>query len=205
MDGILISIQPQHCKNICTVIGKKDGKPIYKKRREVRTTQPTLKTPFKCFIYCTQGKYNPHSCGKSSLRDCFVMEGKGVVNGKVIGEFICDKIDNYYGRLTTYAETPYKGKYISPEELDLTCLSISEINDYLNGRNAHIWHISDLVIYDKPKELYDFTRACVRKDNDCRSCKHYSYFLDFCDGHCTWRERDFDRPPQSWQKVEVPV
>ena len=86
--------------------------------------------------------------------------------GKVACRFVCDRIDKYCGRLTTYAETPYKNKYVSPEELAKTCLSIYEINDYLNGKNSYFWRIFDLKIYDKPKKLGEFT--VMRK---CTSCK----------------------------------
>lgn len=47
MKSVLISIQPKWVKKIANV----------EKTIEVRKTQPKLKTPFKCYIYCTKGKY----------------------------------------------------------------------------------------------------------------------------------------------------
>ena len=46
MKSVLISIQPKWCELIAS--GKKTV--------EVRKTKPKLETPFKVYIYCTQGK-----------------------------------------------------------------------------------------------------------------------------------------------------
>ena len=140
--------------------------------------------------------------------------------GKVIGEFVCDRIDKYKYRLTTYEETPYKGKYISKEELAKSCLSIYEINDYLNGKNAYFWHISRLKIYDKPKDLSEFESAfhCFNiqnvecktnafgeyvfqhyKNSFCRICKYYNGDFGDCNKHAF---QQLKKPPQSWCYVE---
>lgn len=116
--------------------------------------------------------------------------------GKVGLRFVCDRIDKYKYRLTTYEETPYKGKYISKEKLAKTCLSIGEINDYLNGKNAYFWHITDLKIYDKPQELFYFANY-----NKYQVCKEKNCFSDNC-----WicpNNAIVVRPPQSWQYCEV--
>ena len=64
----LISIKPKWCEKIIN-----GDKTI-----EVRKTRPKLDTPFKCYIYCTQGGVALGAWGK---------------HGKVIGEFTCDRID----------------------------------------------------------------------------------------------------------------
>lgn len=56
MKSVLISIQPKWCELICTVIGNENGKPIYKKTVEIRKTRPSIETPFKVYIYCTQSR-----------------------------------------------------------------------------------------------------------------------------------------------------
>jgi hypothetical protein len=43
-----------------------------------------------------------------------------------------------------------------PDLMAETCLSEIEINDYLDGKTGYGWHISNLKIYDKPKELGEF-------------------------------------------------
>lgn len=46
MKAVLISIRPKWCQKIIS-----GEKPI-----EVRKTRPKLNTPFKCYIYCTEGR-----------------------------------------------------------------------------------------------------------------------------------------------------
>ena len=92
MKSVLISIQPQWCKLIAS--GKKTV--------EVRKTKPKLETPFKCYIYCTSS--NVHEClmqNESGVKliHCINYKtaipcGGEIANGKVIGEFVCDRIHN---------------------------------------------------------------------------------------------------------------
>ena len=183
MNAVLISIQPKYCKLIA------DGK----KTIEVRKTKPNLQMPFKFYIYCAKATFDItdiQDLSTDSVRK--TADGRG----KVIGEFVCDRIDEYKYRLTTYEETPYKGKYISKEELSKTCLSIGEINDYLNGKNGYFWHISDLKIYDKPKELGEFYSIPKSGSDCCIGCIYHECRT------CTSERKYLYRPPQSWCYVE---
>lgn len=212
MKSILMSIQPKWCELIA----------YGKKTIEVRKTVPKLGAPFKCYIYATQGKdilrlgdryvkqkgkdtVHTKVCWINNLDYC----SNEIINGKVIGEFVCDKIDKYCGRLTTFAETPYKNKYISPEELAKTRLTIGELNDYLEGKNgyfgnSYFWHISDLKIYDKPKELAEFKHECsgncLITDKKIICVKVKDKRLDIWD-KCD-RLLPVTRPPQSWMYVK---
>lgn len=130
MKSVLISIRPQWCEKIA------NGE----KTIEVRKTRPKLETPFKCYIYQTMRREN---------------NGRTYSDGKVIGEFVCDQI-TYFGNVAT---DPWKYLLGSVHEeykrliTEEACLSESEILQY-GGKFA--WHISDLVIYDKPKLLSEF-------------------------------------------------
>ena len=80
MNAVLISIHPKWCELIAS--GKKTV--------EVRKTKPKIATPFKVYIYCTK----PNT---GSTEDRFYIylpphDTPKQVNGKVIGEFVCDKI-----------------------------------------------------------------------------------------------------------------
>ena len=82
-----------------------------------------------------------------------------------------------------------------------SCLTEEELLTYSNGKTLYGWHISDLMIYDKPKELSEFYRPCSYS-GICYSCNRFrpngtpnDKPNDFCDGAIT-------RPPQSWQYVE---
>ena len=151
--AVLISIRPKWCDLIARG----------KKTIEVRKTRPKLETPFKCYIYQTLPK-----SGDWNDRD-----------GRVIGEFVCDRIES----------TNCFSGWVCPEKnniikrfLDGSCLSEQEIVDYADGRAVCGWHISDLMIYDMPKNLGEFE---VRKD--------YGRWI-------TWEK--VSRPPQSWCYVE---
>ena len=164
MKGVMISIQPKWCELIAS--GKKTV--------EVRKTKPKLETPFKCYIYETKGKLRwCNKCQDTCERpypNCACFEGQG----KVIGEFVCDRITEYecssdgHGQLATTCGT---------------CLTYDEIINYCNGNELYGWHISDLVIYDKPRELRGFTG--LRKTK-------FGY-----------EPIKLTRPPQSWCYVEV--
>ena len=67
-------------------------------------------------------------------------------NGKVIGEFLCDQIININGagRIPSDAARP-------------TCLEPAELHQYLGAATGFGWHISDLRVYDHPRDLWEFT------------------------------------------------
>ena len=179
MKSIMISIQPKWCELIAN--GKKTV--------EVRKTKPKIDVPFKCYIYCTiDGGVKGDRLVKS-----------GLTGGKVIGEFVCDEIiGTCPWRLK--GETGFCAKR-TEEETNLpsmACLTLEEIEQYAGseGRGIYGWHISDLVIYDKPRELGEFkkiNRECWYSDlglakRDCPECKNAGCFMQ--------------RPPQSWCSVE---
>lgn len=177
----LISIKPKWCEKIIN-----GDKTI-----EVRKTRPKLDTPFKCYIYCTQGGVALGAWGK---------------HGKVIGEFTCDRIDwithiGYTGipnlvetricDAATMRTSPVGGL------LNAACLTPKMLNDYLAWGDGYGWHITDLRIYDAPRELSEFRRACPNSWY-CESCAMYWGN----NGTCGNESLQFKRAPQSWCYVE---
>ena len=80
--AVLISIRPKWVEKIASG----------EKTIEVRKTKPKLETPFKCYIYCTMDHpYISVSCGKLDKLN-YRTNTVGRCNGKVIGEFTCDRI-----------------------------------------------------------------------------------------------------------------
>ena len=73
----MISIQPKWCAKIESGV----------KTIEVRKTRPKIETPFKCYIYESKGKTKYWS----QPMPIPYREG----GGKVIGEFVCDRIEEY--------------------------------------------------------------------------------------------------------------
>lgn len=184
MREILLSTQPKLCVKIASG----------EKKIEVRKTRPKEQDPFIVLLYCT--KTNSEQAllldknGRLSFGD-YRNASSGdyyIADGKVIGEFICDYIDEI---------TPdYQFGYLNYLDLDSTCLTIEEINKYGNCKPLYAWHISNFKLYDKPKILYDFYKPCPTKEEyDCRNCEHFEHFEQ---GICT---NYLTRPPQSWQYV----
>ena len=169
MKSVLISIQPKWCELIAS--GKKTV--------EVRKTKPKLETPFKVYIYCTKD----NTFAEKTLRG-FDDNGKAIYykanKGKVIGEFVCDRI--IYSFLNNN-----DGWFV-----ELGCLSEKEIDHY-QGDKAILygWHISDLVIYDKPRELSEFRSYNVKA------------YID--ENGYPMPTHEITRPPQSWCYVEERV
>lgn len=188
--AVMLSIRPKWCEKIC------NGE----KTIEVRKTRPKLETPFKCYIYCTlQG------CNEFFRVDLVGdvakwRRGKWADRkGNVIGEFTCDRIYKIDKDSTDFL---FKagGLSVYKQAAEEKCgLSVAMTDDELNGYLGHCqgygWHISDLKIYDTPKELSEFKTLC-RVDADCCACPYYNYTKMDCDG------RVIGRPPQSWCYVE---
>lgn len=206
--AVLISIRPKWCELIASG----------KKTIEVRKTKPKLSTPFKVYIYCTKARIPIRHNGRilmyeddlaitnrweqgKRVKNPFgtMMGGELFLNGKVIGEFVCDEIyDIGYSPYNHGGFISNIDGYLSNND-DLykkSCLDLEEMFNYLSKGYGYGLHISDLVIYDKPKELSEFkkvNRDCWYADlglakRDCPECKNKDCFVQ--------------RPPQSWCYVE---
>lgn len=190
--AVLISIRPKWCEKIAN-----GNKTI-----EVRKTRPKLDTPFKCYIYCTLPKY-PHEDFIATNYPRPQFYG----GGKVVGEFTCDRIDwithiGYTGipnlvetricDAATMRTSPVGGL------LNAACLTPKMLNDYLAWGDGYGWHISDLRIYDAPRELSEFRRACPNSWY-CESCAMYREN----NGTCGNESLQLKHAPQSWCYVEV--
>ena len=142
MKAVMISIHPKWVEKIASG----------EKTIEVRKTAPKLETPFKCFIYCTLGErfLFKEQIGVNEFTADYNMN-LTIFNKKVIGEFTCDEIKNI--------DIPYPAwnrNYLKPV-LEQSCLTYQELHDYGgSGNTVYGWHISDLKIYDKPKEISKF-------------------------------------------------
>lgn len=188
MKAVLISIKPKYCELIASG----------KKTIEVRKSVPKLETPFKVYIYCTKDKYQhlydlrPYTNGEISLsltqHNKTSLVPQNYWNGKVIGEFVCDRIDIDVVTLKPNGIEPCYWKLLNG-----TCLTKDELMKYGKYKALFGWHISNLLIYDKPKDLSEFKKA----ECDCPFPYVYMPPCPNCD------ERDIKRPPQSWCYVEV--
>lgn len=155
MKSILISIKPRFVAKILN----------REKTIEIRKSYPKCDLPIQVYIYCTKSNY----LGYISKRYI----------GKVVAKFTLNKVEE----IKTC-------EMHSAKLLDRSCLNANEFYDYLTkGKNflgqvlGYAWHISNLEIFDKPKELSEF-----------RSIKQFmpsGYMID-----------PLTKAPQSWQFVE---
>ena len=137
MKSILLSIKPKYVELIAN-----GSKTI-----EVRKNRPKIETPYKCYIYETKRKQ------VEKLDGCEITY---YGRGRVIGSFNCDRIDSYVGR---YENKDYWDLSVKEwEELKKkSCLTIPQILEYTGDcPRCYGWHISDLKIYDKPRDLSEF-------------------------------------------------
>ena len=148
--AVLISIQPKWCEEIA------NGK----KTIEVRKTKPKLETPFKVYIYATWNGSKKEILvkqdGQLFCKDWRKANGLQRASGKVIGEFVCDRIEDFSKWEFDYASLLRHINLFAGTNGDYKFL-----DDYLKGqKKGYAWHISDLKIYDKPKELSEFYAKC---------------------------------------------
>ena len=208
MRAIMKSVSPRICEKVangdCTIL--------------VSKTAPKCEVPFKCYIYCTSAKpylYKEANPPFELFLDSELYKGKGyddrLFSSKVIGEFICDKVDKIIPLQHTYYN--YIGLPIANvieygiwnDDLAQMCLKKKEIDNYGKGKTLYGWHISDLKIYDRPKELSEFkktrdkiamTCGMQARNGLCRAIDHE----ELCDNiKCCFKT---PRPSQSWCYVE---
>jgi predicted transcriptional regulator len=192
MKAVMLSIQPKWIELIAS--GKKTV--------EVRKTKPKIDVPFKCYIYCTKGDWLTSVNGKVQKPNNMEIDLSAdskieELNGKVIGKFVCDKVVQFENDCYTPA---------FEETADLSCVGYKGLYDYLGTKEyGYGWHITDLVIYDKPKELSEFYHYCGDNPN-CEGCEAHYYSNTECgkeDYCCSPMEgcKPIKRPFQSWGYV----
>lgn len=201
MKAVMISIQSKWVEKIASG----------QKTIEVRKTAPEV--PFKAYIYCTKAKpylYKEANPPFELFLDSQLYEGNGyddrLFSGKVVGEFVCDKIIEWqYDRgHQYYVDYPDDCTSYFPYlkcHSEATGLKCSEIEKLGKGKTLYGWHISDLKIYGKPKELSEFERPCTYK-GICYSCERFrpnGIPLLAPYGFC---ETKITRAPQGWCYVE---
>lgn len=254
MKSIITSVSPY----LCGKIASGDCKILVKK-------SAPKEVPFKAYIYATRPK-KFYKCGAVSTGDELLWLANGKVemgdgfkfwadgdeyqclNGRIIGEFICDRIEDFYCASVPYLKENNLGygqfvdngvykvngwhegiiferndNYIETmlnnDDLKEMCLSAQELFDYIGvGKHLYAWHISDLKIYDKPRELREFYYCCKEmKANEPRAGKYVSLSCYACRHNALKRTEDYSeynnmlgyickrnitRPPQSYMFVE---
>lgn len=143
---VLQAIRPEWCEKI--ISGEKTV--------EVRKNRPSQETPFKVYIYCTIGKKTLYRSSHDGVIRLYhkaaptAFAHHQVLNGKVIGEYVCNGI----GRLAVVGTSRADARYRPTEKmLKDACMSYEKLCEYGGGASLHGWGISQLKIYEKPLEL----------------------------------------------------
>lgn len=180
--AVMISIRPEWVAKIATG----------EKTLEIRKDRPiNIGSPFKCYIYCTDGNtLYRNSEGKILLarnKRHDALSKYTVFNKHVIGEFVCDR--------TVEVAVEENGSVQNYNFFKLfdSCVGYSDIAKYIGpGNYGYGWNISNLVIYPHPKDIADFAQ--------CFKCDYYRFCRSAdlsCDGTYV-----LHKPPQSWCYVE---
>lgn len=166
MKAVMKSVSPQICEKVasgdCTIL--------------VSKTAPKCRAPFRGYIYCckakSQWRYSDYEGAYENSEGEIVYAQRHVV-----GEFICDEIIEwqYNKGHQYYVEYPDDCTSYFPylkRHSEATGLKCSEIEEFGKGKTLYGWHISDLKIYGKPKELSEFkTPPCEKSEKACGDCK----------------------------------
>lgn len=189
MKAILIAIQPKYVADIL------NGK----KTLEIRKTMPKCDLPIEVYIYCTknQGKKNYLAKTKRDLSTNEIVE-ETKLNGKVVAKFTLNKVEEIKNDPNPIFYTDTLDDYDLSSK---SCVCQCDIRCYLEDNDykykGYAWHIDNLVVFDKPKELSEFkTHLGYNKSINCMFCKYYVF------KECT-RPKYLTRAPQSWCYVEV--
>lgn len=208
--AVLLSIQPKWCEQI--INGKKTV--------EIRKTKPKSKVPFKCYIYCTKGN-DVLAVSRENNKTAFVWNKKDVdsynkdmiFNGMVVGEFTCDNVEDYSLWEHDYPALLRHINLYAGTEGDYRFL-----DSYLKGeKSCYGIHISNLIVYDKPKDLSELH---IKDKEAIKKCKNRTRIYNnpdytngalllgsyYCKRKNDWcrecKTKNLNKPPQSWCYVE---
>ena len=194
MKAILISIKPKYVADIL------NGK----KTIEIRKMMPKCDLPIDVYIYCTKENsliklhdgygyaHDRYVCGKDYKVDDFPKMYSGYDGqGKVVAKFTLNKVEEIWW-------TPSKE---NPKDLfGKSCLTKEQIKSYLNGNIGYAWHIDNLEIFDKPKELSEF--KYLKKYSNCDKCIHNKNEYCMLCRECQ-EILPLTRASESWRYIEI--
>ena len=172
MKAILISIKPKWVAKIL------NGE----KTIEIRKIMPKCDLPIDVYIYCTKNKELLHkNCADiywvedtnfKAKNKKLGLETQPYLNGKVVAKFTLNKVEEIISCKLPFVENemPRNNYYYMGNQCESSiclnaCLSMKdlELDNYLKGNIGYAWHISNLEIFDRPKELGEFRYATCPK------------------------------------------
>lgn len=167
---------------------------------EIRKTMPKCDLPIDVYIYATKDKEllhkNRNGWFANEMNVVFV-NGNPIYenyNGKIVAKFTLNKVETITPQIFTAIK--------EHEILKQSRLKENELFDYVCSHDGtedkpfYAWHISNLEIFDKPKELSEFHKIIIIKKCDTRYCDDL-YSCSTCN------RSKLTKAPQSWCYVEA--
>lgn len=157
MKAILISIKPKWVAKILNS----------EKTFEIRKSMPKCKLPIDVYIYCTKERplivledveKSAKLYGIDTNKKCVIASvGKRKprtpcpydLSGKVVAKFTLDWCESF----RVIHKTEYENMTVHG-----WCITNKELGQYLGYKIGYAWQISNLEIFDKPRELNEFRK-----------------------------------------------
>ena len=175
MKAIMISDKPRWCAKIMN--GEKTIE--VRKNKALETAIQKLINEYgyaEIYVYCSKDNKQrlypvalldkSNQVFKRAYREDKIDNRTNYLNGKVLFKFRCYKVEEITigedrrGSLFGSCHYGYHTESLRPNLLmEQSCLDVKELIDYLGKKTGYAIHISDLEIFDRPKELSEF---CVR-------------------------------------------
>ena len=161
------------------------------------------------YVYCTKDKEKlcddyPNVCSRYKSSKNYILND--FLNGKVIFKFRCYKMEeikfhcltktNTYG--LSRIETTFTTQTLSFRELkELSCLTCDDLMKYLNDTDGYAIHISDLEIFDRPRELCEFHTNIKKEPPEELLCPECGKPMEY------YEYKYLTKAPQNFCYVEV--
>ena len=139
------------------------------------------------YVYCTKNETLEYIYDCSdNFGDYISHKGKcwgdEPLNGKVLFKFRCYKVEEIIEDKAIGVPYFTTQSLLERDLCKKSCLTPYDFNDYLKGNNGSAIHISDLEIFDKPKELSEFKRTLYC---DCKLRCENNLEPSFCREVCS--------------------
>lgn len=173
--AILISIKPKWCAKIMN--GEKTIE-IRKNKALANAIQKLIDENgyADIYVYCSKGKPNlwlpyEYDCFKLDISSQPYLSNKPIIdcdykmNDKVVFKFRCYKVEEieYVYSVKALRYVPKTNSLTDFRLIYDSGLTFNELNEYLKESGGYAIHISDLEIFDKPKELSEFNHWTDKK------------------------------------------
>lgn len=155
--------------------------------------------PFKAYIY--QAKESKRRFLDHRFNSSFAGTSHYTNMGKVVGEYVCEKVDNIVPSASRYMinnDIAYTNKVAKG-----SCLYFNDLKKYLGNKVGRALHITAIKFYDEPKSLNSFKIAC-NKSVQCNSCEYRAlvWHEDKKDFYYECGRPAITHAPHGWQYVE---